>query len=126
MSAIARYFLNEGVEIHGYDIANTSLTKKLEAEGMHIHYDIDPDKIPRDIDGVIMTPAIPQDHAELIWLKDNGYDIKKRAEVLGLLSKEKKSIAVAGTHGKTTTSSLISHILTYCGLDNCFFGWYTL
>jgi len=117
MSAIARYFLNEGVEIYGYDLAKTSLTKKLEAEGMHIHYDIDPDKIPKDIDGVIMTPAIPKDHRELAWINENNYSIKKRAEVLGLLSQLKKTIAVAGTHGKTTTSSLIAHILKYCGLD---------
>jgi len=117
MSAIARFFLRSGVEIYGYDIANTRLTKKLEAEGMNIHYDIDIDKIPKDIDGVIYTPAIPDDHDELIWLKSNNYSLKKRAEVLGLLSEEMKCIAVAGTHGKTTTSSILSHILTYCGLD---------
>lgn len=117
MSAIARYFLQEGVEIYGYDLAKTELTKKLEAEGMHIHYDMDPNKIPHDIDGVIMTPAIPKDHAELLWIQDQGYEIKKRAEILGLLSQTKKTIAVAGTHGKTTTSSLIAHILKYCGLD---------
>ncbi len=117
MSAIARYFLNEGKEIYGYDLTETALTKKLEAEGMHIHYDINPDKIPRDIDGVIITPAIPDNNEELRWLRSNGYGIKKRAEVLGELSRDKKSVAIAGTHGKTTTSSLLSHILTYCGLD---------
>jgi UDP-N-acetylmuramate--alanine ligase len=117
MSAIARFFLRSGVEIYGYDIASTRLTKKLEAEGMKIHYDIDIDKIPKDIDGVIYTPAIPKDHDELIWLKSNNYSLKKRAEVLGLLSEEMKCIAIAGTHGKTTTSSILSHILTYCGLD---------
>lgn len=117
MSAIARFFLRNGVEIYGYDIANTRLTKKLEAEGMNIHYEIDIEKIPKDIDGVIYTPAIPENHEELIWLKRNDYSLKKRAEVLGLLSKEMKCIAIAGTHGKTTTSSILSHILTYCGLD---------
>ena len=77
MSAIARFFLRSGVEIYGYDIASTRLTKKLEAEGMKIHYDIDIDKIPKDIDGVIYTPAIPKDHDELIWLKGNNYSLKR-------------------------------------------------
>jgi len=117
MSAIARYFLMEGVEIHGYDIAKTDLTKKLEAEGMYIHYVSDTDKIPDDIDAVIMTPAIPEDFSELVYLRDHGYSLYKRSEVLGHLSREKRTIAVAGTHGKTTTSSLITHILKYCGLD---------
>ncbi|MDA8693225.1 UDP-N-acetylmuramate--L-alanine ligase [Saprospiraceae bacterium] len=117
MSAVARYFLNEGVKIYGYDIAETVLTKKLVAEGMDIHYDIDVNKIPDDIDAVIITPAIPDHHAELIEIKKKGYPLYKRAEVLGLLSKEKTTIAIAGTHGKTTTSSIIAHILKYCGLD---------
>ena len=117
MSAIARFFLRNGVDIYGYDIAKTRLTKKLEAEGMNIHYDIDINKIPKDIDGVIYTPAIPNDHEEFVWLKNNKYSLKKRAEVLGLLSQEMRCIAIAGTHGKTTTSSILSHILTYCGLD---------
>jgi len=117
MSAIARYFLMEGVEIHGYDIAKSDLTKKLEAEGMYIHYESDTDKIPDDIDAVILTPAIPQDFSELVYLRNQGYTLYKRSEVLGHLSKEKRTIAVAGTHGKTTTSSLITHILKYCGLD---------
>ncbi|NNE13502.1 MAG: UDP-N-acetylmuramate--L-alanine ligase [Saprospiraceae bacterium] len=117
MSAIARFFLKNGVEIHGYDLTESRLTKKLVAEGMNIHYDINIEKIPRDIDGVIITPAIPQNHEELMWLNDNGYSITKRAEVLGIISEEKMTVAVAGTHGKTTTSSILSHILTYCGLD---------
>lgn len=117
MSAIARYFLRNGVEIYGYDIAESRLTKKLVEEGMKIHYDIDINKIPKDIDGVIYTPAIPDDHKEFVWLKNNNYSLKKRAEVLGLLSKEKRCVAIAGTHGKTTTSSILSHILKYCGLD---------
>ena len=117
MSAIARYFLDEGVEIYGYDIAETSLTKKLVAEGMDIHYDVDINKIPEDLDAVIITPAIPSHHEELIKIKELGYPIYKRAEVLGLLSKAKTTIAIAGTHGKTTTSSIITHVLKYCGLD---------
>ena len=117
MSALARYFLNEGVEIYGYDITETALTKKLVEEGMDIHYDIDVNKIPDDIDAVVMTPAIPDHHAELVEIREKGYPLYKRAEVLGLLSKAKTTIAIAGTHGKTTTSSIIAHILKYCGLD---------
>jgi len=117
MSAIARYFLDEGVEIFGYDIAETNLTKKLVEEGMDIHYDVDIDKIPDDVDAVIMTPAIPDHNAELVEVRAIGYPLYKRAEILGLLSKTKTTIAVAGTHGKTTTSSIIAHILKYCGLD---------
>ncbi len=117
MSALARYFNQKGVDIYGYDLTETWLTKKLEAEGMNIHYEMNEDKIPKDIDGVIYTPAIPKDHAEFLWLLNNGYSLKKRAEVLGMISRNKKSIAIAGTHGKTSTSSLLSHILKYCGFD---------
>lgn len=113
MSALARYFLLEGIEIYGYDLTKTALTKKLEAEGMTIHYEEKPKKIPRDIDLVILTPAIPDTNKEYKWLKKNGYEIKKRAEVLGEISKKKRTIAVAGTHGKTTTCSLITQILKY-------------
>ena len=111
MSALARYFNNEGIEIHGYDLTKTKLTKQLVKEGMCIHYKENTKKIPRDIDLVIMTPAIPADQKELIWLQKKGYPILKRAEVLGMISNEMHSIAVAGTHGKTTTSALIAHIL---------------
>lgn len=116
MSALARYFNSKGVEIFGYDIYNSSLTRKLEAEGMKIHYQEIPDNIPENIDLVIYTPAIPVDHSELRWFRDHNFKILKRSEVLGLLSRDKKCIAVAGTHGKTSTSSLIAHILTNCGL----------
>ena len=117
MSAIARYFNHHGVKVYGYDLVNTSLTKKLEDEGMIIHYKEDISAIPKDIDLVVLTPAIPYEHEELKWFQKNNYTIKKRAEVLGLLSQEMNSIAIAGTHGKTTTSSLIGHILKYCGKD---------
>jgi UDP-N-acetylmuramate--alanine ligase len=117
MSALARYFNHIGKEIYGYDKVNTVLTRKLEDEGMKIHYDDNPDKIPNGIGLVVYTPAIPKQHKELNWFIDNGFHVKKRSEVLGMLSREKKTIAVAGTHGKTSTSSLISHILTYSGLN---------
>ena len=115
MSAIARFFNQSGKEVYGYDLTESILTKKLEDEGMHIHYEDNVSLIPEDIDLVIYTPAIPDDHKELNWLKENNFIIKKRAEVLGLISDAMFTIAVAGTHGKTTTSSLIAHLLTYCG-----------
>ena len=116
MSALARYFNHIGKEIYGYDKVNTVLTRKLEDEGMKIHYKDDPDQIPEGIGLVVYTPAIPTHNKELSWFVNNGFSVKKRSEVLGLLSKEKKTIAVAGTHGKTSTSCIISHILTYSGL----------
>lgn len=117
MSAIARYYLDRGVEIFGYDLTETRLTRKLEAEGMKIHYDDTPDRIPEGIDMVIYTPAIPESNKEFQWFVENGYVIRKRAEVLGLISRENKAIAIAGTHGKTSTSSLLAHVLKYCGLE---------
>lgn len=114
MSAIARYMLKQGVQVFGYDKTKTTLTRKLEAEGMMIHYDDDPIWIPEGIDLVVYTPAIPDDHKELNWFVDNGYNVIKRAEMLGWLSERKKTVAVAGTHGKTSTSSTIAHILKYC------------
>lgn len=117
MSAVARYYLDKGVEVFGYDLTETRLTRKLEAEGMKIHYEDNPDNIPEGIDMVIYTPAIPESHREFQWFVENGYVIKKRAEVLGMISRENKAIAVAGTHGKTSTSSLLAHILKYCGLE---------
>ena len=115
MSAIARFFNQSGIEVFGYDLTKSILTKKLEDEGMHIHYEDNVSLIPEGIDLVIYTPAIPDDLKELNWLKGNGYPVKKRAEVLGMISDSMFTIAVAGTHGKTTTSSLIAHLLTYCG-----------
>lgn len=122
MSAIARYFLDSGKEVYGYDKTSTVLTQQLEAEGMKIHYEDDIKYIPKEgIELVVWTPAIPKDHKELNWFLENGFTPKKRAEVLGLISKQKKTVAVGGTHGKTTTSSLIAHLLKVGGLDNVAF-----
>ncbi len=111
MSAIARYFLSLGVSVHGYDRTETELTKNLTAEGMLIHYTDDVSYIPESVDLVVWTPAIPKDHKELNYFKNNNFSLKKRAEVLGIISQSKKTIAVGGTHGKTTTSSLVTHLL---------------
>lgn len=123
MSALARYFASRGVKVSGYDKTETVLTKQLAAEGMAVHYDDNLDKIDRNADLVIYTPAVPQDHAELNFYRNNGYTVKKRSEVLGMITGETFSICVAGTHGKTTTSSLIAHILRHSGFGcNAFLG----
>jgi len=117
MSAIARYFLQRGVEVHGYDRTSTELTRALEAEGMQVHYEEDLSKIPAGVDLVVYTPAVPISHAEYQYFLSNGFPIKKRAEVLGILSRGMKTVAIAGTHGKTTTSSLTAHLLHSTGID---------
>ena len=111
MSAIARYFMHEGYAVAGYDRTATPLTCELEAEGAAIHYDDDPELIPvamrsKDDTLVVLTPAIPADHKEWAWLRERGFTIEKRSAMLGVLSEGKLSMAVAGTHGKTTTSTL--------------------
>jgi UDP-N-acetylmuramate--alanine ligase len=116
MSALARYFKLQGVKVNGYDKTPTTLTQQLQAEGMNIHFDDDIAKIPFDIDLVVYTPAVPKDLKEYQHLLNSGILIKKRAEVLGDLTKDKKTIAVAGTHGKTTVSALIAHLLTHSGI----------
>ncbi|MCB9080078.1 MAG: UDP-N-acetylmuramate--L-alanine ligase [Lewinellaceae bacterium] len=117
MSALARYFRQRGVEIHGYDRSRTPLTQALEDEGMHIHYTEDVSLIPAGVDLVVYTPAVPVTHLEYQYFLQHGTPIKKRAEVLGIISKGMRTIAVAGTHGKTTTSSMTTHLLRAGGLD---------
>lgn len=116
MSALARYFNLHGKKVSGYDKTPTTLTQQLQSEGMNIHFDDDISKIPSDVDLVVYTPAVPKDLKEYQYLLDSGKIMKKRAEVLGDLTKDKKTIAVAGTHGKTTVSALIAHLLTQSGI----------
>ena len=128
MSAIARYFLKKGLVVAGYDKTPSGLTRQLEAEGMLIHYDEDVSSIPyscknKDTCLVIYTPAIPVDHQELVFFRDNGFEIQKRAQVLGALTQSHKGLCVAGTHGKTTTSTMCAHIMHQSSLDcNAFLG----
>lgn len=121
MSALARWFKRKGMRVAGYDRTPTPLTHELIEEGMEIHFDDRVEFIPGYISKektlVVFTPAIPKNHVEHNYLKAQGYTILKRSEVLGLLTKNYKTIAVAGTHGKTTTSSLIAHILKSAGKD---------
>ena len=121
MSALARWFMKSGKKVSGYDKTSTKLTDALKAEGMVIHFEDKLELIPKEVHDqkdntlVIFTPAIPKDHLEHAYLKENGYTIMKRSEVLGLISEGYKTIGVAGTHGKTTTSSMVAHILKTAG-----------
>ncbi|MCR4817134.1 MAG: UDP-N-acetylmuramate--L-alanine ligase [Bacteroidales bacterium] len=116
MSALARYFKQSGHNVSGYDRTESPLTKQLVSEGIDVHYDDNPDLIPDNIDLVIYTPAVPTDIKEFEYLRDRGLTIKKRSQVLGELTRGKKCIAVAGSHGKTTTSAMIAHILSKTGI----------
>lgn len=117
MSALARYFHGRGAEVHGYDRTETLLTKKLVEEGMNIHYTEDVNQVPEGVSLVVYTPAVPATHRELAYLREQGLPVKKRAEVLGIISRGMKTIAVAGTHGKTTTSSILTYLLRCGGID---------
>jgi UDP-N-acetylmuramate--alanine ligase len=122
MSAIARYFHAIGIEVHGYDKTRNDFTMSLEKEGFIIHYEANIELIPQQvITGrkgiVIYTPAVPKDHAEFLYIQSQNVKLYKRAEILGMISANSFTIAVAGTHGKTTTSSMIAHILNECGIN---------
>ena len=114
MSALARYFAAKGARILGYDRTPSPLTKALETEGIVVQYDDSLDKVKElDISStvVVRTPAVPEDMAVYVWLKEQGFHILKRAEVLGLVTRSERALCVAGTHGKTTTSTMLAHIL---------------
>lgn len=128
MSALARYFVQLGKRVGGYDRVSTELTKELENAGMAIHYQDDANAIAdafldTETTLVIYTPAVPKDHSELMFFRNNRFDVLKRSEVLGELSRAYRTIAVAGTHGKTTTSSIAAHLLRCSSHDcNAFLG----
>ena len=111
MSALARFFKRRGDMVSGYDRTPSPLTEELEHEGIAVHYDDNPSLIPAEIDMVVYTPAIPQDLQEFVTLRESGVKMEKRSQVLGELTRGKKCIAVAGSHGKTTTTTLIAHLL---------------
>ena len=112
MSALARYFKQRGDVVNGYDLTESELTRQLVSEGIGVHYDDNPELIPQGVDMVIYTPAVPKENNEFQHFSQSGIPMLKRSQMLGELTKGKKCIAVAGTHGKTTTSSMIAHLLS--------------
>ncbi len=117
MSALARYFLWQGKSVSGYDRTKTSLTRALEAEGAKIHYREEPQNIPFDVDIAVYTPAIPATNKEFVFLRKRNTRLIKRAEMLGFISSEIPTIAVGGTHGKTTVTTIIAHIFKTAGAE---------
>ena len=128
MSALVRYFLTKGYNVGGYDRTPSELTEKLISEGAQIHYEENVDTIPacfkeKDSTLVVYTPAIPANHQELVFFRENGFDLQKRAQVLGFLTQAHKGLCVAGTHGKTTTSTMAAHLFHQSHIDcNAFLG----
>lgn len=115
MSAIARYFHARGVQVSGYDKTPTALTRELEAAGIAVHYHEDVALAPKDADFVVYTPAVPAEHAELVYFRENGYAVVKRSDVLQVITEGSFNICVAGTHGKTTITTMIAHLLRHSG-----------
>ena len=117
MSAIARYYNAKGFKVSGYDKTPSPLTEALENEGIEVHYEDNTDYVPKDVAEtlVVYTPAIPKDMGELVYVQEKGYRVIKRSRMLGEISQDQRCMAVAGTHGKTTTSTLVSHIFTASG-----------
>ena len=123
MSALARYFHSQGKVVSGYDKTESDLTKELVADGIAVHYDDDVQQAPKDAGLVVYTPAVPKDHSELLFYQENNFPVLKRSEVLGLITSKTFNICVAGTHGKTTISTMIAHILRHSGYGcNAFLG----
>ena len=117
MSAIARYYNSKGYKVSGYDKTPSPLTHALETEGIEVHYEDNTEYIPKDTEStlVVYTPAVPKDMGELVYVQEHGYRVIKRSRMLGEISEGQRCMAVAGTHGKTTTSTLVSHIFTATG-----------
>ncbi|HOZ68971.1 MAG TPA: UDP-N-acetylmuramate--L-alanine ligase [Chitinophagaceae bacterium] len=123
MSAIARFFQSGGVKVSGYDKTPTPLTRELEASGIAVHYEENTVLIPKTPDLIVYTPAVPAAHAELVYYRENGFSVVKRSDVLQLISKSSFNICIAGTHGKTTITTMTAHLLRDSGFGcNAFLG----
>lgn len=123
MSAIARFFHAGGVSVSGYDKTPTVLTRELEASGIAVHYEENTDLIPKKVELVVYTPAIPDEHAELKYFRENGYKVVKRSDVLQIITESSFNICIAGTHGKTTITTMVAHLLRDSGFGcNAFLG----
>ncbi|THU41040.1 UDP-N-acetylmuramate--L-alanine ligase [Niastella caeni] len=123
MSALARYFKFHGKEVSGYDKTETLLTKQLTSEGIPVHYEDNLDLAPKDAQLIVYTPAVPKEHTELLYYQQNNYPLLKRSEVLGAITRSSFNICVAGTHGKTTITTMVAHILRHSEYGcNAFLG----
>lgn len=129
MAALERYFLSKGMRVAGYDRTPSDLTSALNDEGVEITFDESVEAIPADFRGcpdevtVVYTPALPDSHPQLTYFRDNGYEVIKRAAVLGAITRDSKGLCFSGTHGKTTTSSMAAHLMHTCGIgSNAFLG----
>ena len=123
MSALARFFHEQGVKVSGYDKTPSELTRSLEASGIAVHYSEDLHALVRSADAVVYTPAIPATHLELSWYKENGYTLWKRSDLLQQITTSSLNVCIAGTHGKTTTSTMVAHLLRHSGFGgNAFLG----
>ena len=123
MSALARYFHSKGAKVSGYDKTSSSLTKELEQEGMTIHYEENVDLIPKEAELVVYTPAVPKEHKELVYYQQHGYKVVKRSDVLQIATESSFNICIAGTHGKTTITTMVAHLLRHAGYGcNAFLG----
>jgi UDP-N-acetylmuramate--alanine ligase len=123
MSNLARYCYGKGIAVSGYDKTATVLTGQLEAEGIAVHYEEDVEQAPKDADVVVYTPAVPKAHKELVYYQQNGYTVVKRSDLLGAITQDGFNICIGGTHGKTTTTTMVAHILRHSGYGcNAFLG----
>jgi UDP-N-acetylmuramate--alanine ligase len=123
MSAVARFFHSKGVTVSGYDKTPTVLTKELEASGINVHYEENIDLIPKEAQLIVYTPAVPKDHKELVYYQQRGNKVVKRSDVLQLISESSFNICIAGTHGKTTITTMVAHLLRDTGFGcNAFLG----
>ena len=123
MSALARYFHSKGARVSGYDKTESSLTKELEQAGMQIHYEENVDLIPKDAELVVYTPAVPKEHRELLYYQQHEYKVIKRSDVLQIVTESSFNICIAGTHGKTTITTMVAHLLRHTGYGcNAFLG----
>lgn len=123
MSALARYFKSRGAEVKGYDKTSTVLTRTLEASGIEIHYEENLELIPKDVDVVVYTPAIPAQQAELVYYRTHDFIVVKRSDVLQWITEGSFNICIGGTHGKTTVTTMIAHLLRHSGYGcNAFLG----
>lgn len=123
MSAIERFFLSRGVKVSGYDKTVTILTTQLQSEGVLIHFEDSIELLDKEAQLVVYTPAVPKDHKELNWYRDNGYNVVKRSDVLQIITADSFNICIGGTHGKTTISSMVGHVLRHTGFGcNAFLG----